>query len=461
MRLDVLRRIANLDIQPLIPQVKERIDVEQDPTVRGQALICYGALAASDAVEVVTPYLDAFHIDLRRGALVAILTYDQNNEAANNYLLQAVRSESQKDRLFAAKVLGDIGNPHFSGYLVELLDDKDTAVVERAIFATGLIEDTRLINILVAMLNNPTLLPSASTALRHFGQDALYDLDLGFTSPESGRQEKLQIVEIVRDIGGVKAIELLLRHIDIQHPELLHQIYLGLASLHYQADPDDQYVFVNKLDEEVHTITWLMAAMEDIRGEPQYELLHNALAYELDIKRDNLLLLTSFLFPSIVMLDTRANIDSKVAELRIFALEVLDNLLTGEIKQIVLPLLDDLTVAERLAILAEKFPQQQLSPDVRFDNIVAEHFDRAYYWTRSIMIYLVGNNETSSQVGLIEKSLDDREPIIRETSLWSLSRFEPPDIRRTLQSHADDKHAIVRDMVSELLRTLPQPDPTP
>ena len=35
------------------------------------------------------------------------------------------------------------------------------------------------------------------------------------------------------------------------------------------------------------------------------------------------------------MLDTRANIDSKVAEHRVFALEVLDNLLTAEVKEIV------------------------------------------------------------------------------------------------------------------------------
>ena len=72
--------------------------------------------------------------------------------------------------------------------------------------------------------------------------------------------------------------------------------------------------------------------MEDLWQVEKYELVHRALGNELDVRRDNMLLLVSYLFPSIVMLDTRANIDSKVAELRVFALEVLDNVLTGEIK---------------------------------------------------------------------------------------------------------------------------------
>ena len=83
-----------------------------------------------------------------------------------------------------------------------------------------------------------------------------------------------------------------------------------------------------------------------------------------------MLLLISFLFPSIVMLDTRANIDSKVADMRVYALEILDNLLTGEIKQIVLPLLDDLTNEERLAQMSIRFPQKRMDADTRFHDIV-------------------------------------------------------------------------------------------
>jgi hypothetical protein len=170
-----------------------------------------------------------------------------------------------------------------------------------------------------------------------------------------------------------------------------------------------------------------------------------------------MLLLISFLYPSIVMLDTRENIDSKVSELRIFALEVLDNLLTGEIKQIALPLLDDLTVAERLSLLSEKFPQEKMTPGVRFNNIVESHFDQAFFWTRSTLLYQIGKNHESKQLDIVRAALNDDEAIIRETGLWALTALHPLDVTRVLHGHNDDESTNVRDLVEELLAGLPEP----
>jgi len=460
VRMNLLQRIASMKIKPLTAHILARIESEPDPAVRGQALITYAALAPDDTIERLSTYLENLDTDLTHGALVGILTLEPDNDKANDFLLQVVRSGSPVDRLFASKVMADIGSKHFSGFLVELLEDPDNAVIERAIYAAGLMDDNRIINLLVAKLSNPTLLPAASAALKQFGEAALYDLDLGFTSPEASRQEKLHIIDIVREIGGVKATEVLLRHIDIDQPELRHRIFLSLASLHYQADPDDQYVFVNKLDEDVSNITWLLAAMEDLYGGEQYQLVHNALGHELDVKRDSMLLLISFLYPSIVMMDTRANIDSKVAELRIFALEVLDNLLTGEIKEIVLPLLDDLTVAERLALLSEKFPQEAMSREERFINIVESHFDKSFFWTRSTLLYQIGKDRESRLIDKVRGSLQDEEATIRETGLWALAQLKPSDLRRVLRAHADDDHKNVSDIVHQLLAGLTAQGPT-
>lgn len=97
--------------------------------------------------------------------------------------------------------------------------------------------------------------------------------------------------------------------------------------------------------------------MEELNLVADYENIHSAMSCELNIHRDNMLLLTPFIFNSVAMLDTRANIASKISDLRVFALEVLDNLLTAEIKQIVIPMLDELSAAERLSKLSERFLQ--------------------------------------------------------------------------------------------------------
>ncbi len=461
VRMDVLRRIATMDIVPLTGRVLERMESETGQGVRGQALITYASLGPQDTIAQLSPFLSAFHRELRRGALIGILGHEPTNDMANDYLLATIRSPSAEDRLFAADVIGETGSAHFSGFLVELLEDLDRDVTARAITAAGRIKDPRLIDVLVRRLSDPSLRPAASVALKQFGESALFELDRGMVSPEASRQVRLQIIDVVRDIGGVAAIEVLLRHIDVGQPELRHQIYLCLATLHYQADPDDQYIFVNRIDEEAQVITYLLAGMDDLYHIRDYTLLHDALGNELEIRRDNMLLLVSFLFPSIVMLNTRANLDSQVSGLRTFALEVLDNLLTTEIKQIVLPLLDDITVAERLEKLAARFPQDRLAPPARFDSILNTHFDSAFYWTQSCLLYLVGKIEATDHIDTAVSCLTDDEPIIRETAIWAMAQLNPPNLRRTLVAHSGDENTSVKDTVLELLSVLPPAAPDP
>lgn len=457
VRMDVLRRIARMQITPLTDRVLDRIEKEPDPMVRGQALKTYAALSPDDTIEVLSPYLEAFHQELRKGAIVGILSYNREDDATSNALLNYVRAEQAKDRVFAADVIGEIGMGHFSAFLVELLDDMDLSVVERAIIAAGNLHDARLVNILVNRLSVSSLQATTSLSLRQFGETALYDLDIGLSSPEACRQEKMHMIETIREIGGERAVDILLRHIEIPEPELRHQVFLSLATLHYQADPDDQYLFVNSLDEEVQLITWLLAAMEDLYDQEGYETLHIALGNELDVRRDMMLLLISFLFPSIVMLDTRANIDSRVAELRVFALEILDNLLTGEIKQIVLPILDDLTVAERLEQMSVRFPQEHMAPDVRYHDIVDNHFDRAFFWTRSCMLYQIGLSESQRHMDQVEKGLLDKEIVIRETAVWCLERLQIPDLRRKIGPYLGDSSEQVSALARSIYDTLPEP----
>lgn len=454
IRLDALQRVARLAMQPLTQHVLGRISDEPDPHVRGQALMTYADLAPDDVITRLAPFLEDEQRDLRKGALVGILSFRPKQNEALDYLLALVRSADVNERIIAADVMGETESAAFSGFLVELLDDQNPTVVQHAVYAAGLIQDVRLINPLISKLSQLGLQGATSHVLRRYGAKALYDLDLGISSPTVERKDRLHMLDIVAEIGGTEATEVLLRHLTTQDPATKHQIYLGLAYLHYQALADDKYMFVNLLDQEVRLITLLLASMEDLYPDKRYTLVHSALGSELDLRRDNMLLLISFLFPSIVMLDTRANIDSRISELRVFALEVLENLLTSEIKHVVLPILDEISIAERLQALTERFPQAPMTADERFNSLLEEHLDIAFYWTRAGLLYQVGQQQNQQHLTRLEEAVDDPEIIIRETALWSLHQLNPPDLRRVLISHQDDPSLSVRTVVSELLLDL-------
>lgn len=457
VRMDILKRLERLRLKRLAPQISQRINDEFSPAVLGQVLRTYAALEQEDMQEKLSAFLKHEHSEVRKGALVGILNFAPNTDSALDFLLRAARSEAVPDRLFAADVLSAISSSSYSGYLAELLDDGDAEVVDRSIIAAGAIRDQRLVAKLVDKLSDPAHLGRAGVALHQHGEAALFDLERTLSNPSVTRVVRRKVIEILQEIDSSKSTEVLLQHIDIRDPELRHHVYVALANLRYQANDDDRYKFVNTLNEEVEAVTFLLASMEDIWGVENLERVHSAMGHELDMHRDNMLLLTSFIFSSRVMLDTRANIDSKVSELRVFALEVLDNLLPAEVKQIVFPLLDDLTVAERLEALSIRFPQTRMTAELRLHNVLTDYYDQAVCWTRAVLLHKIGEQKLVEFEDLVRSSLNDQEALVRETGLWALAQLNPDDLPKTLSAHADDQSSNIRSIVAELLADLARP----
>jgi len=450
VRIEALQRVRRLKLTDLADHVVARMEIEADTKVLGQAYKTYGALGQADTAERLEPNLSADDYDVQKGAMVGLLRHAPHNKPAQDHLMELVRSGEVEERRLAADLLGEIGLSVFSEYLAELLEDPDLLIVDQAITSAGIIQDPDLIDSIVAKIPVAALQPAIKYAMHSYGESAIETLDRAFCAPHLIRQEKLHIIDILRAIGGTKAIETLCRYIDIESAEIRHYVFLNLAHLHYQADPDDRYIYVNHLIEEVDVITWLLAAMGDLYGQADYALVHSALGSELDLRRDKMLLLISFIFPSIIMLDTRAHIDSKVAELRTFALEVLDNLLSNELKEIVLPLLDDLRVTERLHLLKVRFPQQRLSSLNRFEEMINSHYGRAFYWTRACMLHQLGKDQNHHHSSLLASSLQDGEPVVRETALWSMSELNEEKINDYLDIHINDPSATVRAVARDL-----------
>ncbi len=453
VRLDILKRLRRLKLKRLAPQISSRIHNELNPRVLGEVLKTYAALDQADAIDRLAPFLKDEHVDVRRGALVGCLTHSPDLDFCLAALQSALQAEDPEQRKFAADVITDLAKPQFGHYLIALLADQDASVVDRAMIAAGASRATELIPILLEKLRSPAHIGRAGTSLQQLGELALLDIERVLANPASPRVVKRKAIEILQEIDSEQTTTILLQHIDIEDPELRHHVYMGLASIQYQASDDDRYRFVNTLTEEVESVTYLLASMEDLWNVDGLENLHSALGHELDLHRDNMLLLTSFIFSSSIMLDTRANIDSKVAELRVFALEVLDNLLTAEVKQIVFPLLDDLTVAERLQALSVRFPQKSMKAEPRLKDILERYYHKGLYWTRSILMHKVGQLRLEEFEPLIRSALTDKEPLVRETALWALSQIDPEDLRQTLKNHERDDNPQIRELANRLLAT--------
>ena len=455
VRIDALNRISRLQLRTLTPQVRKLIDSELDPSVLGQALKTYSSLKPDDTVEVLRKILDLSNPEIRKGALVGLLDFNPNFQPAIDLLLSMTQSHQVPVRTLAAEIIGAIGSTEFSHYLKPMLQDRTISVVKEAVLAAGKLKDSDLLAPIVSHISNPNLHGTAGIALRQYGDIALYELEAKFNAAETTRQEKIRVIDIVREIDAKRSREFLIRHLKTPNPELRHALFLGLASIHYQADTDDKYLFVNFLDSEVKAITRLIAANIDLDHEAEYAPLRDALLNELAIRLDNMLLIVSFLFPSIVMLESRANIDSSVADHRVFALEVLDNLLSPDIKQVVIPLLDDISPEEKLEALNASYPQRKLNPELRFQDLLRYHSDNAFFWTKASLLHQIGKLGNRDHLDYVTQEIGNDEPIVRETAIWALAQLKPKGLEQTLNANKNDASPAVAAVVAELLNTLP------
>ena len=451
VRIDSLNRASRLQLSTLTPQVRKLIDSELDPAVLGQALITYASLKPDDTIEVLRKILDLSDPAVREGALVGLLDFKSDFQPAIDLLISMSRSLEVSTRALAAEIIGTIGAAKFSPYLKPLLHDEAVSVVKEAIIAAGKLKDPELLSHVVSHISNSNLQSAAGIALRSYGDLALYELEAKFDATNTTMQEKLRLIDIVCEVDIKKSNEFLIRHLDTTSPELRHAIYLGLASGHYQASPDDKYLYVNILNVEVKAITRLIAANIDLGRLPDHDQLRRALLNELDIRLDNMLLLTSFLFPSIAILNSRANLSSNIPDRRVFALEILDNLLSPDIKRIVIPLLDDITPAEKLEALNASFPQRKLDPESRFQDLLEYSADNAFSWTKASLLHQIGKSRSANHLHNVKQGLADEEPIVRETAIWALAQLEPNGLEEILKQHLRDPNPAVAAVATELL----------
>jgi hypothetical protein len=100
-----------------------------------------------------------------------------------------------------------------------------------------------------------------------------------------------------------------------------------------------------------------------------------------------------------------------------------------------------------------------MDSEERFHDIVDNHFDHAFFWTRSCMLYQIGDSESLIHLEPVEKSLHDPESVIRETAVWCLSKLKPPGFRKTLSTYIADRSVPVRDVARAIHATLQARDP--
>ncbi len=441
VRLDVLSRIERLGLTSALPAIRQRVKYEGSKPVRAASWRTLAALGDSQVLDEVYPYLEGSDLQIRQGAMVGLL---QSGElegilTAGERLLELVNSPDPTERECAAQMLGQGGISAFYRPVLKLLGDDSPQVQRAALTAAGKLKNPKLWPVVIGCLAMPKVRSTAVATLVDGGEEVLPQLKSAiFAKKEQDRQVLIQVARICGRIRGPKAVALLQNYLDFPDESVRSQVLLALNQCGYQAEIEQRSLIQSQIKAEVTQATWVLTALVkmgddslDPRTGEAVSLLKTALNHNLTRHRARLFLWLSFIYDSQLIFQVRdaldlvqASTNGKAGQQRAYALEIIDILISSELKAMLLPLLDNLSPLQRLQRLSDLFPQPNLSFDQYLQEIITGPNEWLNPWTKVCALYAIGRLAMVDLAQAVITALAAPEPLVRETAVWILAGLD-------------------------------------
>lgn len=167
------------------------------------------------------------------------------------------------------------------------------------------------------------------------------------------------------------------------------------------------------LRHEAGFAAWLSAAAADLEDCAPTSFTRTALAEELVQSRDRLLALIGLLGDGAAIARAAENLDSPDARQHAYALEVIDIAIPLALKPLVLPMLENLSPAQRLQRLGHYFPQDRASHAARLAELARNVDGQLEAWTQASALHALSQLDPDAMTGLEDEAIAG-SPLVHE-----------------------------------------------
>ena len=334
------------------------------------------------------------------------------------------KSENEQDRQYGAELIGNMQSNDAVFYLVELLSDYDARVRIAAIKTAEKKHTYEILIALIENLNSSRFSNFAKSALVLIGEGALQALDNSFY--KSGQDAKLmvKIVQIIGRIGGSNAIAMLWNKIDFPDKIISSQGIVSLSEAGFKADIGQMTRIKYAIESDIGDIAWNLAASLEIPKDQYSDLLAESLAEENENDIKHIYTLLSMLYdPSSIHL-VRQNLESGTNEGITLAIEMLDVLLSEDLKAKIIPVLDDISTADKVRKLEPFYPRIQLDSMQVLKFLLNRDFTQSNRWTKCCVLFEMGSLKNQFFKNDIIANLFNPDLMIQEMAAWALYQLD-------------------------------------
>ena len=399
---------------------------DPDVMVQAAAVFTYWAMLGEQALNELTPFMHHPLPQVQSAAISGALCYGGKvgEQAARPIFEAMVKDARPPVRAAAAYAIRELSSDFDRQLLICLLDDPDPQVRLQAIESATYIDDPRLIPLLISQLGDPMTGVTAGEALVRFGSRVFPYLDAFYGGESSDLNVRRVIPPVVARISDAQSVQLLMRHLDETDDLARARVYIALGRLSAAGflPTSGLIAIADRFMDEIHLAYHWASLSVSLQLAKTGDLLEDALFWQRRYALDRVLYLISILYTPAKIEQVRASLYGSDLRQRANAIEILDNLLSRQHKELVLPLL-------------EGTPEQILSVARRIFNLSRLELQSAYAllvegtdtWLEICALQSLAYRRLVELARLVRHSLHSPDGLVRETALFAARQIFPTE----------------------------------
>jgi MFS family permease len=357
------------------------------------------------------------------------------------------RSRNPDDRHYAAELLLHTSRDESISFLIELLSDNEAKVRNTAIKTSTKKYNQEVINSLIENMGNPVYSNQAMHALTQIGADALNLLESAFYRSGQTTQVMLRIVQTVGRIGGQRSKEMLWAKMDYPDKVVVSQVLLSLGECGFKAGISQISRIKYVIEADIADIRWNLSAIQEIGDEGFADQIKKSLRWEIQNDIEHIYMLLAMLYDTRSIQLVKENIDTGSTEEITYAIELLDVFLSEQLKQRVIPILDDLTDNERIGRLDDYYPRVKLDARLVLKFMINRDFTQANRWTKACILFQIGTQQLNEFKMDLIAQLFNPDPLIKEISAWALYQLDVQGFEENVARLNRAQQKDLRDLI--------------
>jgi AAA family ATP:ADP antiporter len=338
-----------LEKDKLTPEIKEMITQKEDEAKSSSLGDLFNAEGASwfpgeDDIDSQENLIK----DIRE--IVSLEAYQQViGEHAEHVMERAEKSE--KERMELAKAIGMMEpDAPLVKKLEALILDVSPEVSCYAIRSASRLKKAEHLPSIIQKLDNPKTHEDAASALKEFGHEAMGTLESYLDDSKKDVQLRIAVIKVLASIGSQDAVRVLLIELERKTDELKTEIVDALDRIRSEK-PDAS--FPAKLTQKatlaiIKKYCQTFIELHQLESSEEYREQRSRLEKELGIYFWDIFKLLGLYYPHEDIVKARQNIKTGTPISVANAIELLDNTLRKEMKDNVIPLVEDFSPRERL-----------------------------------------------------------------------------------------------------------------